>query len=243
MGNPLSDKFASYTIHNDNEYHHLLESFEASGLKHVSDTNEVPTVIRSLENIVPGERYQIMASYLIWSQVEDKATEDETLSAVMNFLNEMFKLSVEVFPDRIMYKNKTPIMEWDKILICGNKVFLLETKHEMTKVCIKKLLPIMKLLYILVAWLTYKPCIQEHIENFIDRVNEFPKKLEITDSFAFKELLGKQYVGVVCGTLFTDELRSMSMDKGLIVVFPSGNRYKVEAPKGLMSTVKFCTYL
>jgi uncharacterized protein (AIM24 family) len=55
--------------------------------------------------------------------------------------------------------------------------------------------------------------------------------------------MGKQYVGVACGTYFIDELRSMSIDKGLVVVFPSGNRYKVEAPRGLMDTVKFCTYL
>lgn len=72
-----------------------------------------------------------------WSQIEDKAVEDETLLAVKNFLNKMFKLTVEIFPHRIMYKNQESIMEWDGILTCDNKVFLLETKHKMTAVCIK----------------------------------------------------------------------------------------------------------
>ncbi|CAI2195337.1 9751_t:CDS:2, partial [Funneliformis geosporum] len=217
-GKPLSGKFASYTMHNDNEYRLFLKSFKANGLERISDTNEVPTVITSLGDIVSGERYQIIASHLtaikknvVWAQVEDKAMEDETLLAVKNSLNKMFKLTVEIFPDRIMYKNKISIMELDGILICGNKVFLLEAKHKMTA---------------------------EHVGNLIDRLNEFPKKLEITDSSEFKKLLGKQYVGVACGTFFTNELRSISKDKGLIVVFPSGNRYKAEMPQELMGTVK-----
>jgi hypothetical protein len=109
-------------------------------------------------------------------------------------------------------------------------VFLLEAKHQMTAVCMKKLSSILKFLYLLIAWLTHKPCIQEHIENLISRLSEFQYKLEITDSSEFKKLLGKKHIGIACGMLFTDELRSMAMDKGLMVVFPSGNRYKVEAP-------------
>jgi hypothetical protein len=142
-------------MHNDNEYHHFLKSFEASGLTCISDTKKVPNVITSLEDIEPGESYQIKASYLTviknnitWSQVEDKAMEEETLLAVNNFLNKMFKLTVEIFPYRIMYKDKISIMEWDGILVCGNKVFLLEAKHKMTRVCIKKLLSIMKFMYL-----------------------------------------------------------------------------------------------
>ncbi|CAB5394293.1 unnamed protein product [Rhizophagus irregularis] len=98
-----------------------------------------------------------------WSQIEDKAVEDETLLAVKNFLNKMFKLTVEIFPHRIMYKNQESIMEWDVILTCDNKVFLLETKHKMTA---------------------------KHIENLINRLSEFQNKLVITDSLEFKKLLG-----------------------------------------------------
>jgi hypothetical protein len=101
----------------------------------------------------------------------------------------------------------------------------------------------MKFLYLLIAWLTYKSCTQEHIENLINRLSEFEKNLEITDSLEFKKLLGKQYIGVACGMLFTDELRSRSINKGLVVAFLSGNQYKVEGPQELVDTVKVCTCL
>jgi hypothetical protein len=130
-------------MHNDNEYKFFLKSFKAIGLARISD-DEVLTVITILENIVPGERYQIIAPHITvisnnvtWSQSEDKAMEGEVLLAVKKFFNKMFKLMVEIFPDRIMYKNKILIMEFDEILICGDKVFLLEVKHKMTDVCIK----------------------------------------------------------------------------------------------------------
>ncbi|CAI2166123.1 11210_t:CDS:2 [Funneliformis geosporum] len=222
-GKPLPGKFASYTMCNDNDYRLFLKSFEATGLAHISDDKEVQTVITSLENIVPGERYEIVASYITsirnnvtWSQSEDKAMEDEVLLAVKNFLDKMFKLTVEIFPERIMYKNKIAIMEFDGILICGDQVFILEAKYKMT---------------------------DKHIKSLIDRLYEFETNLKITDSLEFKRLMGKQYVGVACGTLFTDELRSESMNKGLVVVYPCGNRYKVEAPQELMNKVKVCTLL
>lgn len=83
----------------------------------------------------------------------------------------------------------------------------------------------------------------ETYKSLIDQLCEFETNLKITDSLEFKKLMGKQYVGVACGTLFADELRSESMNKGLVVVYPSGNRYKVEAPQGLMDKVKVCTCL
>ncbi|CAG8663842.1 2626_t:CDS:2 [Rhizophagus irregularis] len=132
-----------------------------------ANTAKAPIQVFTTE---PGERYQIVAFHITtirkdvdWSQIEDKAVEDETLLAVKNFLNKMFKLTVEIFPHRIMYKNQESIMEWDGILTCDNKVFLLETKHKMTA---------------------------KHIENLINRLSEFQNKLLITDSLEFKKLLG-----------------------------------------------------
>ncbi|CAB5385878.1 unnamed protein product [Rhizophagus irregularis] len=135
-----------------------------------ANTAKAPIQVFTTEKIEPGERYQIVAFHITtirkdvdWSQIEDKAVEDETLLAVKNFLNKMFKLTVEIFPHRIMYKNQESIMEWDGILTCDNKVFLLETKHKMTA---------------------------KHIENLINRLSEFQNKLVITDSLEFKKLLG-----------------------------------------------------
>ena len=54
---------------------------------------------------IGGKTYQINAPYLTaikkgltWSKVEDKAIEDEILLAVKNFVNDKFKLPVEIFP-------------------------------------------------------------------------------------------------------------------------------------------------
>jgi len=145
-GEQLLGKFEKYTMHNNNEYRLFLKSVEAKGLELISDVNDEPAVVTSLEYILPGERYKINASHLTmirkgitWSQVEDKVMEDETLLAVKTFLDERVKSPVEIFSDRIMYKNKNPLMEWDGILVCGNKVFLIEEKHKMTDVCIKEL--------------------------------------------------------------------------------------------------------
>ncbi|RGB23933.1 hypothetical protein C1646_773784 [Rhizophagus diaphanus] len=72
-------------------------NFEASGLECISDNDEITKVITSLEKIEPGERYQIVASIttirkdVAWSQIEDKAIEDETLLAkhIENLINRL----------------------------------------------------------------------------------------------------------------------------------------------------------
>ncbi|RHZ86671.1 hypothetical protein Glove_48g67 [Diversispora epigaea] len=210
----LLENFEKFTIRNNEEYKNFLKSMEAKGLECIHDTSNKRQVIISLEDIQHNEFYQINASYLtaikkgvVWSKVEDMAMENETLLAVKNFLNEKFKLLVETFPNRIMYKKNKPIMEWGGILVCNNNVFLLESKHKMT---------------------------DEHVNKLVNRLNEFSEKLKDTECLEFKKLLGKQYIGVACGSLFPEELRTQSMNKlGLIVVYPSGNRYKVEVPENL----------
>ena len=138
-----------------------------------------------------------------------------------------------------MYKNKKRIMEWDGVILCDNEVFLLESKYKMTKVGIKKI-SFMNSCRLLITWLTYKSCIQEHIENLVKRLNEFPNKLEAIDSAKFKKLVGKEFIGVACGSSFPLELRQKSMEEGLMVVFPGGNRYKVEAPQELNQPMQLC---
>ncbi|CAI2176233.1 10196_t:CDS:2 [Funneliformis geosporum] len=220
-GEQLFGKFEKYTMHSNNEYRLFLKSVGAKGLELISDVIDEPAVVTSFEYILPGERYKINASHLTvvrkgitWSQIEDKVMEDESLLAVKTFLHEMIKSHVEIFPERIMFKNKNPLMEWDGILVCNNKVFLIEEKHQMT---------------------------DKHVEKILSRLNEFPNMLKATDSVKFKDLIGKQYIGIACGSLYPEKLRRMSIDKGLIVVFPSGNRYKVEAPHELMRAIKVST--
>jgi len=48
-------------------------------------------------------------------------------------------------------------------------------------------------------------------------------------------LLDKNYIGVACGSLFPEDLRRQSIEEfGLIVVYPSGDRFNVEMPEYLV---------
>ncbi|CAG8635875.1 13914_t:CDS:2 [Funneliformis mosseae] len=99
---------------------------------------------------------------------------------------------------------KNPIMEVYRILTCDDLVFLCKCKHNMTNV---------------------------HIESLINRLDEFLKKHQIASDPEFTKLLGKRYIGIACDTKFSEELRHLSMNRGLITVFSGGNRYRVEIPE------------
>jgi hypothetical protein len=76
-----------------------LKSVEEKGLELISDVNEVPAVVTSLEYILLGnKRFPSNSNQKRSYLVTDKAIEDETLLAVKNFLNERFKSLVEIFP-------------------------------------------------------------------------------------------------------------------------------------------------
>ncbi|PKC06149.1 hypothetical protein RhiirA5_419972 [Rhizophagus irregularis] len=79
--------------------------------------------------------------------------------------------------------------------------------------------------------------LKKYIESFTKRLSEFPKKLKIAieSDQEFLQLSGKSYVGVICGTKFLEEF---SKTKGFIVVYPSGDRHRVEIPGELSKTRK-----
>ncbi|RIA85153.1 hypothetical protein C1645_698046 [Glomus cerebriforme] len=100
-----------------------------------------------------------------------------------------------------MYNEKNDaLMEWDRIMVMGNKVYLCETKHNMTI---------------------------EHINKLQTRLKEFPNKLLIMKNEKFKELMNKIYIGVAFASFFLPKLRLNSKNLGLIVVYPSGNWFTV----------------
>ena len=77
-------------------------------------------------------------------------------------------------------------------------------------------------------------------------MKDFPKKLdeavEAKDE-VFKQLLNKEYIGVVCGSLFSEELIQKSMENNLIAIHPGGSRYKVEIPHNSHNWVNKFNYL
>ncbi|PKY47406.1 hypothetical protein RhiirA4_358664 [Rhizophagus irregularis] len=111
-------------------------------------------------------------------------------------------------------KTGKPIMEWDGIFICCNKVFLCESKHKMT---------------------------EEKITMLVKRLMVFSNKLEVTKDFEFKKLLGMERIGVACATFFP---RVLSVNElGLVVAYPGGGRYCVEVPSKIYGCHKWCNYL
>ncbi|CAG8573011.1 13668_t:CDS:2 [Funneliformis caledonium] len=62
-------------------------------------------------------------------------------------------------------------------------------------------------------------------------VDEFPKKLQFVSDPKFTKLLGKRYIGIAFSTKFSEELRHLSINRGLITVFLGGDRYQVEIPE------------
>ncbi|CAH1765822.1 10728_t:CDS:2 [Entrophospora sp. SA101] len=104
-----------------------------------------------------------------WSKVEDQAMEEETLLAIQNAPTEKIKAPIKKFPNRIMNNQEgKPLVEWNGILMYSDKGFLCEEKHNMTL-----------------------------SSSSINRLKKFPKKLEATAGQEFKQLLGKQHIGVV----------------------------------------------
>ncbi|PKB97888.1 hypothetical protein RhiirA5_367267 [Rhizophagus irregularis] len=204
-------------MHDENGFREFLKRVDARGLKHIDDNNEVPKVISTFEGIQPNQLYCISAAYLMaikkgvtWSKVEDMVVEIETTSALKNKLKKTFKSPVEVF-SRIMHdETGNPIMEWDGILLCRDKVFLCECKHKIT---------------------------EEKINEIVERLKEFPEKLKKAKDPEFKQLSDKELVGVACGSLFPEELKRKSVELGLVVVYPDGGRYSVGMPKKWMMSL------
>ncbi|RGB26427.1 hypothetical protein C1646_631345, partial [Rhizophagus diaphanus] len=143
-----------------------------------------------------------------WTETEDKAMKEETLLAIMDALNKYESVPIKVFPKNIIKDQlQTPIMGWDKILIAGERMYLVEAEHNITL---------------------------ENIINFADEIKEF-KKLKKNDvSSEYHELLDKLMIeGIICGVNFPKEFRKMAKDRGLFIVYPGGGRYKVRIPYDL----------
>ncbi|KAF0458566.1 hypothetical protein F8M41_000953 [Gigaspora margarita] len=208
-GEPL-ERFETYTMYNEEDFCDFLKAINGTGLESINDNGEVITVIRSLSQIRPNQHYRINASYLkkraTWSIIEDQAMEEETLLAVQNALIEKINGPTKIFSKRVMFDQEgKSLIKWDGILICEDRVFLCEAKHNMTL---------------------------NRIYNLVRRLQEFPKKLEATSDLEFKQLLRKQYIGVACETRFPGDVRRSARDIfGLIVVFPGDGRYNVEMPE------------
>ncbi|CAG8443259.1 7215_t:CDS:2 [Diversispora eburnea] len=166
----MLEKFEEYAMYGEEDLRDFLKAVDGKGLESIDDNNEG----------------------VVWSKIKDQAMEERNIIGHTTALNEKIRAPTKTFSKRIMKDPEgNPLIEWDGILICEDRIFLCEAKHNMT----------------------------------IVRISE--KKLKSTSDPEFKKLLGKQHIGVACGTKFPEEVKSMARDElGLIVVFPGCNRYK-----------------
>ncbi|CAB4476202.1 unnamed protein product [Rhizophagus irregularis] len=181
-------------------------------IKERGDVSNLACNLQSIENF---KHYRIEFHFIskikyesTWTEVEDKAMKEETLLAIMEALNKYETVPIKIYPKNIIKDQlQTPIMGWDKILIAGERMYLVEAEHNITL---------------------------ENINNFADEIKEF-KKLKKNDvSSEYHELLDKLMIeGIICGVNFPEEFRKMAKDRGLFSVYPGGGRYKVRIPYDL----------
>ncbi|RIA84272.1 hypothetical protein C1645_742464 [Glomus cerebriforme] len=208
-GHPCQ-KFCKYKLDNQEEFLHLLKRLDAKGLL-LMDDNDDSNVITSLFDIITNQQYRVVAAHpfviknkVTCMQIEDKIMEKEILITIKDTLNKYVKIPFEIFSDRILKdQNGVTIMKSDGILVSDEYVFLCEAKHEV---------------------------VIENINNLVQQLQEFPSKIQQANDPTFKLLLRKKRFGVACGVMFSESLREIAKNLGLIVVFPDNGYYKVEIP-------------
>jgi hypothetical protein len=131
---------------------------------------------------------------------EADAMEAETLLAMKSFIIAKVKASPINMPTDFFNEKGRKIQEWDGILLSEDTLYLLEAKHSMTDETLKKI---------------------------AERVEKFPKMIEQSLQKEF-DVTKRKVVGVACGIQFPESCRQLAHRVGLMVVYPSGSRYKVD---------------
>lgn len=110
-------------------------------IKERGDVSNLACNLQSIENF---KHYRIEFHFIskikyesTWTEVEDKAMKEETLLAIMEALNKYETVPIKIYPKNIIKDQlQTPIMGWDKILIAGERMYLVEAEHNITLVSI-----------------------------------------------------------------------------------------------------------
>jgi hypothetical protein len=185
-------------LRNDHDLMKVIK--EAQGLIHLSSQDDV---LLSFDDIKDGEKYQLYKfaqNFQSWQKKEADAMEAETLLSMKSYLMEKLLASSIDFPTDIYDSTGKQIQEWDGILLSGDTLYLLEAKHSMSI---------------------------EKIKKIADRVEQFPQIMKLSAEKVF-DVKDRKIVGVACGTRFPIGCREEAHRLGLMVVSPSGSRYKVD---------------
>ncbi|OAJ42963.1 hypothetical protein BDEG_26349 [Batrachochytrium dendrobatidis JEL423] len=199
------DSFSKYLVESNDDLKQILEG-KGSALYQLFNPKDK---IIKFKQLINGEKYNVYSRYersfadeVRWQQNEDQVMEEETHLAVRRFFATHLGPSIEVMPTDIMAADgKTVVQEWDAVFKDGDVLYLCEAKHNMTDKQVNKL-----------------PARIRKFKEF--QANAQPEFRNVT-----------KYVGVLCGTLFPEDIRKIAQLFGFICVYPSGYRYDVKKPE------------
>lgn len=185
-------------LRNDNDLMKLIKN--SDGLIHLSSPDDV---LLSFDDIKDGEKYQLYKfaqNFQSWQKKEADAMEAETLLSMKTYLMEKLLASSIDLPTDIYDSTGKQIQEWDGILLSGDTLYLLEAKHSVSI---------------------------EKIKKIADRVKKFPQIMKLSAEKVF-DVKDRKIVGIACGTRFPSGCREEAHRLGLMAVYPSGSRYRVD---------------
>ena len=201
---PIANQFSKFIVESDKDFRALYGTKGEA----LYQPGNPELKITKFKQLIDGERYNVYSRYeqsfvdnVRWQQMEDQAMEQETYLAVKRFLVSQLGDSIADMPTDILGSDgKTIVQEWDAVFRDGDVLYLCEAKHNMT----------------------------------LDQVNKLPERIKKFKQFqadAQSEFhSAKKSVGVLCGTLFPEEIRKTAHLLQFICVYPSGYRYDVQKP-------------
>jgi hypothetical protein len=199
------ESFTKVTVESDADVKDIIGK-KGEALYKISNPNERITKFKQIED---GEKYNVYSRYLksFSDEVRWQQMEDKAMEevslAMKNYLLKNLGSSVIEMPTDIMGSDGKIKQEWDGAFKVEDVLYLCEAKHVMTL---------------------------DKVLKIPDRIKKF-WELQPYAQFEFRNI--KNVVGVACGTYIPELVRQEAHKAGLICVYPSGYRYRVdkEPPK------------
>ncbi len=197
------DSYSKFLVESDADLKEIYES-KGSALYLISEPKTKLTKFKQLKD---GEKYSVFSRYeqsfadeVRWQQKEDAAMEEEVALALKNYLHSHLGSAVIDMPTDVFGSKGNIVQEWDAAFKVDDVLYLCEAKHVMSTDKLPKISQRIQ---------TFKEQFQPHAqEQFSIGVNKI--------------------IGVACATYFPPLVRKEAHKHGLICVYPSGWRYRVD---------------
>ena len=177
---------------------------KGSALYLISEPKKRLTKLKQLKD---GEKYGVFSRYeqsfaeeLRWQQREDMAMEKEVALALKNYLHSHLGTNVIEMPTDVYGSNGKIAQEWDAAFKVDDVLYLCEAKHVMSS---------------------------DKVPKIFQRIQTFKEQFQFNAQEVFSTGINK-VVGVACATYFPPLVRKEAHEAGLICVYPSGWRYRVD---------------